>query len=158
MRIALDSAENVFGDRVVELLGLLPDEGGTPGVGPEAAGEVVGGADQLGVAFFLAADGFERVVVDLLQVGQADGDIAHPLPWLAAAGEERLLPAALVAVLFLVLRAELLVVAFDGREGLVGDAFLQAGPALRPTGYCRTGCGGRGTRAACRAPGIRARD
>jgi hypothetical protein len=70
VRVLFDRAESLLGNGIGELLGLFPDEGGTPGVGPEAAEEIGRGADDLFVALLFLAYAVERVVGDRVELGQ----------------------------------------------------------------------------------------
>jgi len=62
MRVALDAAEILFSDRVVELLSFLPNEGRTPGIRPELAINVIAGTNHRSIHPLLVAHSFDGVV------------------------------------------------------------------------------------------------
>src|SRR5262249_44907231 len=77
-RVVLDLAKEFFGDRVgmIVISNLLPDEGRTPRIGPQAAVDVALRANKLFPAFLLAPHACDAVVIDLFKLQQARGQIA----------------------------------------------------------------------------------
>src|SRR5712692_428567 len=62
--ILLDGAENFFGNWISNLAILLPDEGGTPGIGQETSKEIVAGLHQSVVILLFAVDTLDGVIAN----------------------------------------------------------------------------------------------
>ena len=121
----LDAAEVLFRDGVVELPRLLPDERGAPGVGQELAIEVIARTDHGFIHPLLVADSFDGVVWCIVQMDHAGGQISQPLPGFGGRRKKTPVPDLLCPVYLFESATYLLVVPFDGRKRLVGDAFGQ---------------------------------
>ena len=110
---------------------------------------------------FVATKG-QLLGVDVLwpvvgQIIKGGGSLLQPCLGLGVLlGEESPQPLALGLVALLQHHAGLLVVPFDGLEGVVGEAGGDEFGGCAEQSCCRRGCGGRGRRAVCRVPGLRA--
>ena len=135
VRVVLDRPEDGVGDRIVErldhpgarvdlLLAFAPHERGAPGVGPQQAVAVVGGAHQLGEGVLFAMDILDPLVRQDLQGAHRRRQIAQPLPWRVGLAQ-RLVALPLPGVDLLPLRAIGLVVTLDLGKGRIRNAVVQ---------------------------------
>jgi len=126
VRVVLPTAEDGFGDLDGRVRALLADEGGTPGVGDQPRILVRRRADQIDEVLLLGDEGFGRRVVLVGQVGEGLDEVSELEPLGPAEGEQPL-AVAFFLVSLLEFGADLLVIALDGLEGVVGDAALHQG-------------------------------
>ena len=145
MGILLDLSENAFGDwkgerrgsqgvreQGVRVSGIFffgflwtfePYKSCAPGVGEKAAKEITAGSDEFLIPCLFLLNAINGVVSDMLQVKQCSGEVAKPFPG-HGLFKIHLARLPFVFILFFILRAVGLVVAGDGREGVVGDALF----------------------------------
>src|SRR6266851_1124122 len=119
--VALDIAEDLFGDRISELVRFLPHEGSAPGVSPETTVAIVTRLDKLFIICLFAINILYGIVAYLVQLHHTGGKVAQavPGPDLAFGIKERTITFTLLAVALLKFRTYLFIIAFDSFKGAV---------------------------------------